>query len=137
MLKAQIRSKITDLLRQITGNERALMEYKNYESEIVAKQGIELIGWVEKYGPIVNTSQLAHNVRMLQAILDDLNRGLIKFVRLSRAEMQRRLEVHQNKIRNGELLVRERKRRKDLGKKRTNVQSYSHMIILLTMKNAT
>lgn len=86
------------MLVRITGNDRAQMEYRNYETEIVLKQGIELVGWSESYGPLVNASQLASNVQMLQSVLNDISKGVIRFVALSEVEKRKRRALYNEKV---------------------------------------
>ena len=89
------------------------MSYKNYEKEITIDQGVELVGWLGKHGPLVNTAQLTSSIKTLQAIMHDIDRDEIRFVRLLPAEIERRRLAWE--VQNGE--ARKRKARSDTGQK--------------------
>lgn len=56
-LKAAIREKISNMLVEITGNLKAVMQYVNYEESIVQRYGVVLEGWT--FDRFVNPSELS------------------------------------------------------------------------------
>ena len=101
---------------EITGNPNAVMQYVNYEEAIIQWYGIELKGWT--YDNFVNPSELSTSLPSLQKLLNAINTGDCKFVKLTAEERRKRLETYKKKIANGELKVRERKTRSDAGKRK-------------------
>jgi len=97
----------------ITGNMKAVMQYTQYEEEIVHRYGIELQGWT--YEKIMNPSLLTSSLPPLMALRDALVAGTCKFVKLTAAERKERKAAHMEKIKSGEIEVRKRKRRSDAG----------------------
>ena len=91
------------------------MNYVNYEEAIVQHYGVLLEGWT--FPKFVNPSELSMGLPPLQTMLDALNDGSCKFVKLSRKECKARETCHRQKLASGEIQVRERKTRKDAGKK--------------------
>jgi hypothetical protein len=101
---------------EITGNPKAVMQYVNYEEDIVIRYGVVLEGWThEKF---VNPSELSSALPPLQKLVEALKAGTCKFVKLSSAERKKREAERKKKLASGELQPRERKTRKDAGKKR-------------------
>ena len=92
------------------------MNYVNYEEAIVQRYGALLEGWT--FPKFVNPSELSTGLPPLQTLLDALNNGSCKFVKLSREERKARETCHRQKLASGEIQVHERKTRKDAGKKR-------------------
>jgi hypothetical protein len=92
------------------------MNYINYEEAIVQRYSIELVGWT--YDKFVNPSEFSLALAPLRRLIDAINAGECKFVRLKAEERQKRLETYKAKIAAGELKARERKTRSDAGKKK-------------------
>jgi hypothetical protein len=92
------------------------MHYVNYEEAIVQRYGIELIGWT--YDKFVNPSELSTAIEPLRKLLDAINNGHCKFVKLTKEERQKRLETYRAKIATGELKAQGRKTCCDAGVKR-------------------
>jgi hypothetical protein len=101
---------------EITGNPSALMQYTNYEEDIVQRYGIELQGWT--YERFVNPSELSTAIGPLRILLGAIKNGDCKFVKLSAKELRKRLEKYKEKVDAGEIRARKRKRRSDYGTKK-------------------
>ena len=101
-------------LAEITGNTNAKMQYVNYEEAIVQRYGIDLQGWT--YNKFVNPSELSTALPPLRNLLDAINAGNCKFVKLTAEELHKRLESYKKKVASGELKIHERKKRSDAGK---------------------
>lgn len=101
---------------EITGNPNAAMNYINYNEAIVQRYGIELVGWT--YDKFVNPSEFSSALGPLRRLIDAINAGNCKFVKLTAEERRKRLETYKAKIVAGELKARERKTRSDAGKKK-------------------
>ncbi|PCH43996.1 hypothetical protein WOLCODRAFT_141380 [Wolfiporia cocos MD-104 SS10] len=99
---------------EITGNQKAVMNYKNYEKDIVCRYSIELIGWTHKKW--ANPSDLSTSLPPLQKLLDALKSGECRFIRLSAAALLERKKEYARKLDAGE--ITSWKKRKDTGKKR-------------------
>lgn len=104
---------------EITGNPRAAMQYVNYEEAIVQRYGIELQGWT--YDKLVNPSELSTAVDPLRKLLNAINSGDCKFVKLTAEERRKRRETYNAKIASGELKAHTRKTRSDSGKKKKRI----------------
>lgn len=101
---------------EITGNPNAVMQYVNYEEAIVQRYGIELQGWI--HDKFVNPSELSTSLSLLRKLLNAIDTGDCKFVKMSAEERRKRLETYKKKIASGELKIRERKTRSDAGKRK-------------------
>ena len=99
------------------------MQYVNYEEAIVQRYGIVLEGWT--FARFVNPSELSTALPPLQKLLDALNDGSCKFVKLTREQRKAREKEYREKVVTGEIQVRERKTRKDAGQKRKRKVSKS------------
>ncbi|OCH84194.1 hypothetical protein OBBRIDRAFT_839892 [Obba rivulosa] len=98
-IKGEIRDKINTMLVEITGNLKAIMNYVNYEKDIVLRYGIELQGWThEKF---VNPSDLSMSLPPLEKLHAAIKSGDCPYY---------------NKLEEGS--VPQRKKRKDAGKPR-------------------
>lgn len=69
------------------------------------------------FNRFVNPSELSTALPPLQKLLDAINGGSCKFVKLSREQRKARKKDYRAKAVSGEVQVRERKTRKDAGKK--------------------
>ena len=108
---------LTSLPAEITGNVNATMHYPDYEERIVQHYGVELIGWT--YEKLVNPSDLSTSLPGLRKLLEAINTGSCKFIKLTQAQLKQRREEHQKAIEDGSLPApKTRKPRKDRGTKR-------------------
>ncbi|OBZ65923.1 hypothetical protein A0H81_14083 [Grifola frondosa] len=113
-LKAEIRRLINKMLVDITGNEKAVMNYVSYERDIVLLYGIELVGWtMDKWA---NPSDLSNSIPPLQKLYSALESGQCHFVRVGMTDLNERRKAYDAKVAAG--LVPPRKTRKDAGTKR-------------------
>jgi len=80
----------------ITGDEKALMQYANYEELIIQKYGVELQGWT--FEKLVNPSLLSTSLPGLRCLLDAINNRDCKFTRLSPLKVKMRHEELQKKM---------------------------------------
>ena len=106
---------------EITDNANAIMHYSDYEEKIVHRYGVELINWT--YEKLVNPSELSSSLPGLCQLLDAINTGSCKFIKLTQTQLKERREEHQKAIEDGTLPApKTRKPRKDRGtkRKRTN-----------------
>lgn len=95
------------------------MQYVNYEEDIIQRYGIELQGWT--YDKFVNPSELSTSLPLLRKLLNAIDTGDCKFVKLTAEERRKRLETYKKKVAKGEIKVRERKIRSDAGKRKRKV----------------
>lgn len=101
---------------EITGNPTAMMQYANYEEDIVQRYGIVLQGWT--YEKFVNPSELSTAIGPLRGLMDAINNGDCKFVKLTAEERRKRKATYKAKVDSGEVKARKRKRRSDYGTKK-------------------
>ena len=93
------------------------MHYIDYEEKVVQRYGVELIGWT--YEKLVNPSELSTSLPGLRQLLEAINTGSCKFIKLTQDQLKQRREEHQKAIENGSLPApKTRKPRKDRGTKR-------------------
>ena len=94
------------------------MHYSDYEEKIVQCYGIELVGWT--YEKFVNPSELSTSLPGLQQLLDAINNGNCKFVKLTALKLSERRQELQKSISEGNMPApKGRKPRKDRGTKRS------------------
>ena len=98
----------------ITGEPRAVMQYGNYERDLVLRYGVVLEGWPKEV-PFVNASELGSSLPTLQRLLDALEKGTCKFARLSKEDLQERKNKYEEDIRNGTIEEKNRSKRIDAG----------------------
>jgi hypothetical protein len=102
---------------EITDNANATMHYAEYEEKVVQRYGVELIGWT--YEKLVNPSELSTSLPGLRQLLEAINAGSCKFIKLTQDQLKQRREEHQKAIKSGSLPApKTRKPRKDRGTKR-------------------
>ncbi|EPS96917.1 hypothetical protein FOMPIDRAFT_1129521, partial [Fomitopsis schrenkii] len=104
LLKSQIRTKINDSLAEITKSKKVQMSYKNFERDIVVEYGIDIVGWTHPTWK--DPSKLSTSLPALQTLLDALNSGACRFVRLSKPEHAKRKAAHEAKVKSGEIVPR-------------------------------
>ncbi len=92
------------------------MNYTDTFNEIVKRYNVELIGWTHKL--FANPSLLGTQVPPLEKLVKALEEDKCKFVRLSAEQVAEKAAAHARAIKAGEIVVKERKRRSDAGKKR-------------------
>jgi len=92
------------------------MQYLNYEEQIVIRYGIKLEGWT--YDTLKNPSELSTSLPPLQALSNAIDNGTCKFIRMSATEKKKYEDDFYSKVQSGEVTVRKRKVRKDVGKKK-------------------
>ena len=80
------------------------------------KYGVELQGWT--YDKFVCPSLLSTSLPALQALLNAVNNGRCKFIKLTPAEVKTRHEEHQKQINGGTIVVKQWKQHSDIGAKR-------------------
>ncbi|PPQ93525.1 hypothetical protein CVT25_005363 [Psilocybe cyanescens] len=119
-MKRQICNKICAMLTKITEDDSVLMHYINYEEKIVRSFGVELIGWT--YDKFVNPSKLSTSLPGLQKLLDAINSGSCRFIRLTPLQLTEHCQAHQQAIASGSIPVpRMHKPQNDRGTKRKSV----------------
>ncbi|RDX44106.1 hypothetical protein OH76DRAFT_1487325 [Lentinus brumalis] len=113
-LKGEIRDKVNGMLAKITGNTKAVMQYKSYDKEIVCHYGIELVGWT--HDVFACPSSLPTTLEPLKILLDAIDNGACHFRRLDTKDLAERRRVLEAKVAEG--AVPARKERHDKGKRR-------------------
>jgi hypothetical protein len=108
---------------EITENPNAVMQYVNYEEAIVQRYSIVLEGWT--FARFVNPSKLSTALPPLQKLLNALNDGSCKFVKLTREQRKACKKEYCEKVVTREIQVPEQKTRKDAGQKRKRKVSKS------------
>ncbi|EKM49344.1 uncharacterized protein PHACADRAFT_106988, partial [Phanerochaete carnosa HHB-10118-sp] len=102
----------------ITGNTSAGMEYVNYETQIIQRYGVVLVGWPKDL-PFVNPNDLTNNLTTLELLLQALNNGTCHFIRPTDAELSQRKAAWLAGVANGTVEApKQRKKRSDAGKPR-------------------
>jgi hypothetical protein len=102
---------------EITDKANVTMHYADYEEKVVQRYGVELIGWT--YEKLVNPSELSTSLPGLRQLLEAINTGSCKFIKLTKAQLKQRRDEHQKAIEDGSLPApKTRKPRKDGGTKR-------------------
>ena len=97
------------------------MHYADYEEKVVQRYGVELIGWT--YEKLINPSELSTSLPGLRKLLDAINTGSCKFIKLTQDQLKQRREEHQKAIEDGSLPApKTRKPRKDRGTKRKRAE---------------
>jgi hypothetical protein len=115
---------LTSLPAEITGIVNPVMQYTDYEERIVQHYGVELIGWT--YEKLVNPSELSTSHYGLKKLLDAINSGSCKFIKLTQAQLKQRREEREKAIQDGSLPgPKPRKVRKDRGTKRKHTDDAS------------
>jgi hypothetical protein len=92
------------------------MKYVDYEELVVIKYGIKLQGWT--FDKFACPSSLSTSLPGLRKLLNAINNGECKFVKLSPLEVKKLREEREKQIEDGAITVKARKTRKDLGTKR-------------------
>ena len=100
---------------KITQNPNTVMQYVNYEEDIVQRYGIVLEGWT--FARFVNPSELSTVLPPLQKLLNVLNDGSCKFMKLTREQHKAHEKEYHEKVVTREIQVHERKTKKDAGQK--------------------
>jgi len=103
------------MLVEITSNPKAIMHYVQNHKEIVQRYKVKLVGWT--HPTFANPSELSTSLPPLQILLDAIKSGQCKFVRLTPEEYNKEDDEYHEKLRNGDIIPRECKTRKDKGKK--------------------
>ena len=99
----------------ITGNKNMTRKYTEYEELIMLKYGVELQGWT--YDKFVCPSLLSTSLPALQALLNAVNNGRCKFIKLTPAKVKMRCEECQKQINGGTIVVKQQKQCSDIGAK--------------------
>ncbi|KAG6806861.1 hypothetical protein H0H92_009811 [Tricholoma furcatifolium] len=102
--------------KKILGTANVSMSYENYETQIVQQHGVHLHGWpsgLKRQSPSKIT-----NMEDARALHSALTAGECLWVKLTRQEKEARARKLQEKVANGEIAPKTRKKRSDAGKKR-------------------
>lgn len=86
------------------------MQYVNYDELIIQKYGVKLQGWT--FEKLINPSQLSTSLPTLRHLLDAINDGNCKFVKLSPLEVKSHRQELQQKQDDGTVPVKTRKGKK-------------------------
>lgn len=100
----------------ITGDKKATMKYTEYEELIVLKYGIELQGWT--YNKFMCPSLLSASLPSLQALLNAIDNGKCKFIKLTPVEVKMCHEERQKQITEGTIPVKQWKQCSNICTKR-------------------
>jgi hypothetical protein len=96
----------------------AVMNYVNYETEVVLRYGVVLEGWPEGI-EFACPSKLGNNVGVLTRLKDAVVSSTCKFRSLSATEKRKYQERYDAQVTSGEVIPSVRKTRKDAGRKRS------------------
>lgn len=102
---------------KVTNNTAAKMSWKNYEDLVVRAHGVVLEGW-----PNATFDPSNLGLKELEVILATLLTGKCAWRKLSESEMALCEQEYTEKLVNGDVAVRTRKKRSDAGKKRKRFQ---------------
>ena len=91
------------------------MHYVQNHKEIVQRYKVKLVGWT--HPTFANPSELSASLLPLQILLDAIKSGQCKFVWLTPEEYKKEDNEYHEKLKNGDIIPRECKTRKDKGKK--------------------
>lgn len=92
------------------------MSYARYQTDIVEKYSVELIGWPARLLPLKTPSEI-RVLADLKLLRNALIEGSCRWVHLSRPDIQNRIDEHQRRAESGEVPAKKRKERSDKGKK--------------------
>jgi hypothetical protein len=92
------------------------MQHIQYHKEIVMRYSVALEGWT--HPTFANPGDLSTSLPPLQELLDAINSGECKFVKLTTEQRKAEDDKYHEKIRSGEITVQVRATRKDKGRKR-------------------
>ena len=101
------------------------MQYVNYD-ELIQKYGVELQGWT--FEKLVNSSLLSMALPGLRHLLDTINNGNCKFIKLSPLKVKKRCEELQKKQDEGITPVKACKPCKDRGTKRPHTKGNNKVV---------
>jgi hypothetical protein len=99
------------------------MHYVQYHKEIVMYRSVALEGWT--HPTFANPGDLSTSLPPLQQLLEAIESGQCKFVKLTSEQRKAKDDKYQERIKNGEISVRVRAPRKDKGKKRKGQKDQS------------
>lgn len=105
-----------DILEYITHTGNIVMNYVNYETVIVLRHKVKLVGWPTGL-KFVNPCDL-NSIDDVKRLHDALNVGDCKWVALTRQEVLDRTEAYEAAIAEGKTVGKKRKERSDKGGKR-------------------
>ncbi|KAG6809121.1 hypothetical protein H0H92_001477 [Tricholoma furcatifolium] len=101
---------------EITGRSNITMRYENYEVDVVLKYGVVLKGWPSR----IKFQSPAKITRLEDACIlrDALLSGQCHWAKISNKKKKEREKERRDKLANGEIAPKQRKRRSDAGVKR-------------------
>ncbi|KAG6808917.1 hypothetical protein H0H92_002385 [Tricholoma furcatifolium] len=102
--------------KKILGTANVSMLYENYETQIVQQHGVHLRGWPD--GLKRQSPSKITNMEDAHALHSALTSGECLWVKLTRQEKEARARKVKEKVANGEIAPKTRKKRSDVGKKR-------------------
>jgi hypothetical protein len=104
-----------DIEGNVTGLQKAIMNYVNYEHSIIQRYKIKLVGWT--YKDFVNPADI-NTVVDIRALRDALKTGACHWITLSTQELKDHVQGVETRRENGEVVGKTRKERSDKGVKR-------------------
>ncbi|KAH9483800.1 hypothetical protein JR316_0003277 [Psilocybe cubensis] len=114
--KTKIRELIASKLRDITGNQNAVMQYSRYDEDIVMRYGVVLERWT--YEKLINPSALSTSLPSLKMLHEALKKGDCKFVKLTSEQKKEWEKAYMERVQKGEVECCKRKKRSDAGVRR-------------------
>ncbi|KAG1843761.1 hypothetical protein F4604DRAFT_1689370 [Suillus subluteus] len=99
--KASIRLNLRVSLCELTGDEKASVEFTHYEDRVVQRYLVKLVGW--NHPQWVNPSDLKGGIDTLEKVAEALSKGTCRFVKITQDEVEER----QRRIAAGEKLTPE------------------------------
>lgn len=98
-----------------TGSKKVDMNYANYDTAIVERYKVKLVGWT--YEKFVNPSHIGTMTDICR-LRDALKCGECKWTKLDKHQLQAHLNDIKNRQGNGEVIGKPRRERSDKGKSR-------------------
>ena len=99
----------------VTQNRSAVMNYVNYDTNVIQKYGTELVGWT--FSKFVSPYEI-HTIDDVRQLLAALRSGACHWKRLSKLELTRHAKGMEERLAAGETVGKKRKKRADAGVKK-------------------
>ncbi|KAG1845222.1 hypothetical protein C8R48DRAFT_554198, partial [Suillus tomentosus] len=119
--RSEIRDIINRKLQQITGDDRAKMQWVYYYRNVIQRYQVVVEGWPEKI-PFTNLSQVSSALPDLQMLLRKWESGATYWKSLSDEEFEELRKEREEKLESGELADQCRRPQSDKGKKRAEMR---------------
>jgi hypothetical protein len=99
----------------VSQTKTAVMNYANYETQVVQKLGSKLVGWT--FDQIVSPFEI-HRIDDVRTLVEALRSGQCHWERMTRLAITQHARAMEEREKTGEIIGKKRKQRSDAGKKR-------------------